>query len=53
MGKEAMDAATKRGEAELVLDDYYIVNENTKLRTLPLSNDVVIQLVTTEDGIVF
>jgi hypothetical protein len=50
MGKEAIDAATKRGEEEVVLDDYYIVNENTKLRILPVSKDVVIQLVTTDSG---
>jgi hypothetical protein len=50
MGKEAIDAATKRGEAETVLDDYYVVNENTRLRVLPLSKEVVIQLVTTDNG---
>ena len=50
MGKDAIDAATKRGDVEMVLDDYYIVNENTKLRILPMSKDVVIQLVTTDDG---
>jgi len=53
MGKEAIDAATKRGEAELVLDDYYILNENTKLRVLAMSKDVVIQLVTTDSGKTF
>jgi len=50
MGEQAIEAARKKGEAETVLDDYYIVNENTKTRKLALAKDVIIQVVITEDG---
>jgi len=50
MGEKAIGAARKKGEPEIVLDDYYIVNENTKTRRLALAKDVVIQVVITEDG---
>ncbi len=38
MGDEALAAAKKKGEEEMVLDDYYVVNDNTKIRTLRLSS---------------
>jgi hypothetical protein len=50
MGEKAIEAARKKGEAEMVLDDYYIVNENPKTRMLALAKDVIIQVVITEDG---
>ena len=50
MGDEAIAAATKKGEQDMVQDDYYVVNDNTKLRSLALSKNVVITLAGTDDG---
>ncbi len=38
-GQAAIDAAAAHGDDE-VMNDYYIVNDNPKLRTLPVSTDV-------------
>jgi hypothetical protein len=56
MGKEAVDAAKKNNNAEMVIDNkgdtvysvpdnYYILNENTALKTLPLAKNVEILFV--------
>ena len=39
MGDAAIAAAKKKGEAEAVQDDYYIVNDNPKIRSLKLRPD--------------
>ncbi|HEY4151543.1 MAG TPA: hypothetical protein VGM41_21540 [Chitinophagaceae bacterium] len=38
MGDSAIAAAKKKGEADAVQDDYYVVNDNPKIRTLKLSS---------------
>lgn len=60
-GKKAFEAAKKHGDLDttyddkgnvsdvFVDDDYYIVNENDKLRDLPLSENVVIELHSTDE----
>jgi hypothetical protein len=64
MGDKAVAAAKKKGDADTftdkngniaytVLDDCYILNENPAIRKLALANDVVIQLVSNEDGNAF
>ena len=50
MGDQAVAAAKKKGEADAVLDDYYVVNDNPAIRKLALAKNVTIQLVVTEDG---
>lgn len=47
MGAEALAAAKKDGNTD-ALDDYYIVNENIQLRSLPLANNVQLEIV--QDG---
>jgi hypothetical protein len=44
-GDAANKAASKHGEATPVPNDYYIVNDNPRLRTLALDPDVQIELV--------
>jgi hypothetical protein len=39
MGDAAIAAAKKKGEAEIVMDNYYIVNDNPQVRSLKLSSD--------------
>lgn len=58
MGDEAVSAARKRGDAERIIDqgdtswavpnDYYIINENRKSRTLVLAKDF--RVIAVEDG---
>jgi hypothetical protein len=45
VGEEANQAAAERGYETPVENDYFIVNDNPKLRTLPLSPDAEILLV--------
>jgi hypothetical protein len=42
-GERAEQEATERGDE--VANDYYIVNDNPRLRTLPLADDVEVQYV--------
>jgi len=44
-GEEANEAAAERGDEVPVPNDYYIVNDNPKLRTLALSPDVGLRLI--------
>ena len=44
-GEEANAEAEKRGLETPVANDYFIVNDNPKMRTLPVAADVVIDLV--------
>jgi hypothetical protein len=44
-GEEANQAAAERGYETPVANDYFIVNDNPKLRTVPLSVDAEILLV--------
>jgi len=44
-GEEANQAAAEHGDETPVPNDYYIVNDNPRLRTLPLDPDVRIELV--------
>jgi hypothetical protein len=45
VGEEANQAAAERGYETPVENDYFIVNDNPKLRTLPLSPDAEILLI--------
>ncbi|HSC39338.1 MAG TPA: hypothetical protein VLD19_15750 [Chitinophagaceae bacterium] len=38
MGDAAIAAAKKKGQEEMVMDDYWVVNDNTKIRTLKLNS---------------
>ena len=49
MGEDAVAAARKHGDTEGPLDDYYIVNDNTKLRTLSLAKNVAVTFVQWDD----
>lgn len=53
MGDSAVAAAQKKGEADAVQDDYYVVNDNPKIRTLKLSSHVEFVALenTVENGI--
>ncbi len=53
MGDSAVAAAKKKGEADAVQDDYYVVNDNPKIRTLKLSSHVEFVALenTVENGI--
>lgn len=42
-GQDAIDAATAHGDE--ATNDYYIVNDNPKLRTLPVAPDVVVRYI--------
>jgi hypothetical protein len=42
-GDRALEEAAERGDE--VLNDYYIVNDNPKLRTLPLADDVKVKYI--------
>lgn len=44
-GKEANREAAKRGYPTPVDNDYFVVNDNPKLRTLPLSDDLELRLL--------
>jgi hypothetical protein len=44
-GEEANREAAKRGYPTPVDNDYFIVNDNPKLRTLPLADDVELRLL--------
>jgi hypothetical protein len=44
-GDEANEVAGERGDETPVPNDYYIVNDNPKLRTVPLSPDLEITLI--------
>lgn len=44
-GEEANEAAADRGLEVPVPNDYYVVNDNPRLRTLPLSPDLRIRLI--------
>jgi hypothetical protein len=44
-GDEANEAAAEHGDETPVPNDYYIVNDNPRLRTLPLDPNVRIELV--------
>jgi hypothetical protein len=60
MGKEAVSVARKRGDAERIIkgndtsyslpNDYYILNENRKLRTLKLANNFEFIAVDLSEG---
>lgn len=45
MNEEAVAAATKKGETGAAMDNYYIINDNTKPRILALSKGVAIFLI--------
>lgn len=49
-GKKAADAAKARGDESPPPNDYYIVNDNTKLRTFKISPDAKVRLVSNPDG---
>jgi hypothetical protein len=49
MGDEAVAAAKQHGEPEGAMDNYYIVNDNTQLRTLPLAKNVAVVFVQSGD----
>ncbi|HZD17146.1 MAG TPA: hypothetical protein VE669_03290 [Actinomycetota bacterium] len=44
-GDEANEAAAEHGDETPVPNDYYIVNDNPRLRTLPLSPDLRLRLI--------
>ncbi|GBC86719.1 hypothetical protein HRbin12_00717 [bacterium HR12] len=44
-GDEANEAAAERGDEVPVPNDYYIVNDNPRLRTLPIDPDVEIRVI--------
>ena len=49
MGDKAIEAAKAKGDSEMVLDDYYIRNDNKKIRKLTLAGDVSILTVEAQD----
>jgi hypothetical protein len=49
-GKPAADAATAHGDESPPPNDYYIVNDNKKLRTLPVKAGISVKLVSKADG---
>lgn len=49
-GKKAADAAKARGDESPPPNDYYIVNENTKLRTFKIAPNAKVRLVSNPDG---
>lgn len=49
-GKPAADAATAHGDESPPPNDYYIVNDNKKLRTLPVKPGISVKLVSKADG---
>lgn len=49
-GKPAADAATAHGDESPPPNDYYIVNDNKKLRTLPIKPGISVKLVSKADG---
>lgn len=49
-GKAAASAAAKAGDESPPPNDYYIVNDNPKLRTLAVSPTVAVRLTTEDDG---
>lgn len=44
-GEEANDAAAEHGDEVPVPNDYYIVNDNPRLRTLPIDPDVEVWVI--------
>lgn len=49
-GDAAAVAATAHGDESPPPNDYYIVNDNPKLRTLPVRSDATVKLTTKSDG---
>ena len=49
-GKAAADAATAHGDESPPPNDYYIVNDNNKLRTLPVKPGINVKLTAHDDG---
>lgn len=49
-GDEAADAASARGDESPPPNDYYIVNDNPRLRTYPVDRTIRVTLVTTAEG---
>jgi len=50
MGKDAAAAAKARGDESPPPNDYYIVNDNTKLRTLRIKTGIPVRLTSNPDG---
>ncbi len=50
-GKAAAAAASARGDESPPPNDYYIVNDNPKLRTYPVSPSVKVTLTTEADNV--
>ena len=49
-GKEAAAAATANGDESPPPNDYYISNDNKKLRTLPVKAGIMVKLTARDDG---
>ncbi|MBN1192499.1 MAG: hypothetical protein JXA36_02225 [Coriobacteriia bacterium] len=49
-GGEAADAAFAHGDESPPPNDYYIVNDNTMIRDLPIAADATVRVVTNNDG---
>lgn len=49
-GAEAADAAAARGDESPPPNDYYIINDNPKLREFPIRPDIDVFVVTDADG---
>ncbi len=50
-GGEANDAAAAHGDESPVPNDYYIVNDNPKIREFPIQPGIPVVVVTTPDGL--
>jgi hypothetical protein len=44
-GEEAAEVAAERGDEAPPPNDYYIINDNTRLRTMPVANDAALHIV--------
>ncbi len=49
-GKAAADSATAHGDESPPPNDYYIANDNKKLRTLPVKSGIKVSLTALDDG---
>lgn len=49
-GQEAADAAAAAGEESPPPNDYFIVNDNTRLRTFPADSQMKVRMISTSEG---
>jgi hypothetical protein len=49
-GQEAIDAAAAHGDESPPPNDYYVVNDNPKIREFPIQSGIPVTVVTNDDG---